>query len=144
MKNIREKLIHIGRNEVNMKKEKYEIGDIVFVSKYKYENGEDGNNHLFVIISNDNEYIPIEYFGMIVSSQIKKAKYKSNVKIIKNNENGLHQDSIVKCDYIYKFPSKNIVMKIGRVDIDDYLKFIEIYNKFLEKVNEKITEKINL
>ncbi len=95
-----------------MKKEKYEIGDIVFVSKYKYENGEDGNNHLFVIISNDNEYIPIEYFGMIVSSQIKKAKYKSNVKIIKNNENGLHQDSIVKCDYIYKFPSKNIVMKI--------------------------------
>ena len=79
-----------------MKKEKYEIGDIVFVSKYKYENGEDGNNHLFVIISNDNEYIPIEYFGMIVSSQIKKAKYKSNVKIIKNNENGLHQDSIVK------------------------------------------------
>ena len=54
MKNIREKLIHIGRNEVNMKKEKYEIGDIVFVSKYKYENGEDGNNHLFVIISNDN------------------------------------------------------------------------------------------
>ena len=127
-----------------MKKEKYEIGDIVFVSKYKYENGEDGNNHLFVIISKDNEYIPIEYFGMIVSSQIKKAKYKSNVKIIKNNENGLHQDSIVKCDYIYKFPSKNIVMKIGRVDIDDYLKFIEIYNKFLEKVNEKITEKINL
>ncbi len=89
-----------------MKSEKYEIGDIVFVSKYKYENGKDGNNHLFVIISNDNEYIPIEYFGMIVSSRIEKAKYKSNVKINKNIQNELHQDSIVKCDYIYKFPAK--------------------------------------
>ena len=31
-----------------MKNKKYEIGDIVFVSKYKYENGKAGNNHLFV------------------------------------------------------------------------------------------------
>lgn len=45
-----EKLIHIGRNKVNIKKEKYEIGDIVFVSKYKYNNGEDGNNHLFLFL----------------------------------------------------------------------------------------------
>ena len=126
-----------------MKSGKYEIGDIVFVSKYKYENGKDGNNHLFVIISDDNEYIPIKYFGMIVSSRIEKAKYKTNIKINKNDENGLHQDSIVKCDYIYKIPTKNIVMKIGRVDIDDYLKFIEIYNDILEKVNKKINEKIN-
>lgn len=126
-----------------MKNEKYEIGDIVFVSKYKYENGQDGNNHLFVIISDDNEYIPIEYFGMIVSSRIEKAKYKTNIKINKNDKNGLHQDSIVKCDYIYKIPAKNIVMKIGRVDIDDYLKFIEIYNDILDKVSKKINEKIN-
>lgn len=126
-----------------MKNGKYEIGDIVFVSKYKYENGKNGNNHLFVIISDDNEYIPIEYFGMIVSSRIEKAKYKANIKINKNDENGLHQDSIVKCDYIYKIPAKNIVMKIGRVDIDDYLKFIEIYNDILDKVSKKINEKIN-
>lgn len=125
-----------------MKNKKYEIGDIVFVSKYKYENGKDGNNHLFVIISDDNEYIPIEYFGMIVSSRIEKAKYKSNVKINKNIENGLHQDSIVKCDYIYKIPSKNIVMKIGRVDIDDYLNFIEIYNDLLDELSDEINETI--
>lgn len=80
---------------------------------------------------------------MIVSSRIKKAKYKANIKINKNDENGLHQDSIVKCDYIYKIPAKNIVMKIGRVDIDDYLKFIEIYNDILDKVSKKINEKIN-
>lgn len=107
------------------------------------KNGKDGNNHLFVIISDDNEYIPIEYFGMIVSSRIEKAKYKANIKINKNDKNGLYQDSIVKCDYIYKIPSKNIVMKIGRVDIDDYLKFIEIYNDILDKVSKKINEKIN-
>ena len=125
-----------------MKNKKYEIGDIVFVSKYKYENGKDGNNHLFVIISDNNEYIPIEYFGIIVSSRIEKAKYKSNVKINKNIENGLHQDSIVKCDYIYKIPSKNIVMKIGRVDIDDYLNFIEIYSDLLDELSDEINETI--
>lgn len=67
----------------------------------------------------------------------------TNMKINKNDENGLHQDSIVKCDYIYKIPAKNIVMKIGRVDIGDYLKFIEIYNDILDKVSKKINEKIN-
>ena len=41
-----------------MKNGKYEIGDIVFVSKYKYENGKDGNNHLFVIISDDLSLSP--------------------------------------------------------------------------------------
>lgn len=79
---------------------------------------------------------------MIVSSRIEKAKYKSNVKINKNIENGLHQDSIVKCDYIYKIPSKNIVMKIGRVDIDDYLNFIEIYNDLLDELSDEINETI--
>ena len=46
---------------------KYEIGDIVFVSKYEYDGGKEGQNHLFVIIDDDNQLVPIEYFGMIVS-----------------------------------------------------------------------------
>ncbi len=29
---------------------KYNIGDIVFVSNYKYKNGKDGINHSFVIV----------------------------------------------------------------------------------------------
>ena len=112
-----------------MKKSRYEIGDIVFVSNYKYEDGSQGKNHLFVIISDDNELVPIEYFGMIVSSKLNRENYSSNVRINKSSINNLHTDSIVKCDYIYDIPAKNIQMKIGRVDIDDYLKFIEIYNK---------------
>ena len=32
---------------------KYNIGDIVYVSKYDYDNGEKGSNHLFVIIDSE-------------------------------------------------------------------------------------------
>ena len=34
-------------------------------------------------------------------------------------------------------------MKIGRVDIDDYLKFMEIYNNLINKLSGKINETIN-
>ena len=121
-----------------MKKKRYEIGDIVFVSKYNYDGGAEGQNHLFVIISDDDQLVPIEYFGMIVSSHLEKEKYSTNVRINKNSTNGLHKDSIVKCDYIYNIPSKNIQMKIGRVDIDDYLKFMEIYNDVLDKISKEL------
>ena len=117
---------------------KYEIGDIVFVSKYNYDGGAEGQNHLFVIINDDNELVPIEYFGMIVSSHVEKAKYKTNVKVNKSSTNGLKVDSIVKCDYIYNIPTKNIQFKIGQVDIDDYMKFIEIYNQVLAEVEKKL------
>lgn len=41
---------------------KLEIGDIVFVKKYTYKNGQLGHNHLFVIVSED-EAVEINYFG---------------------------------------------------------------------------------
>lgn len=57
------------------KKTEYEIGDIVFVSKYSYSNGQPGQNHLFVVIDVDkNELVPAEYFGMLVSSHRDKCK----------------------------------------------------------------------
>lgn len=62
---------------------KYEVGDIVFVSKYKYNDGNGGQNHLFVIIDEEDNLVPIEYFGMIVSSRIEKSKQNS---IFKFNE----------------------------------------------------------
>ena len=64
--------------EENLEYSYYKIGDIVFVKKYEYENGKEGNNHLFVIIDQNNFAIPIESFGMIISSQLKKLKYKTN------------------------------------------------------------------
>ena len=121
---------------------KYEVGDIVFVSKYKYDNGEKGKNHLFVIIDEEENLVPVEYFGMIVSSRIEKSQENSNFKfnepLRKNKINKLNVDSIVKCDQIYKIPSKNIQFKIGRVDIDDYIRFMDAYNIALQEIEDKL------
>ena len=121
---------------------KYEVGSIVFVSKYTYDGGEKGQNHLFVIIDDDDNLVPIEYFGMIVSSHIEKSKenskYKYNELLKKNKNNNLKTDSIVKCDNIYKIPSKNIQFRIGQVDIDDYMRFMEAYNKMLKDLEKKL------
>ena len=119
---------------------KYDPGDIVFVSKYEYDNGKEGNNHLFVIIDDDHNLVPAEYFGMIVSSHREKLKYKTNAKLDKSLQNGLNVDSIVKCDSIYQIPAKNILFKIGQVDVDDYMKFMEIYNEVLDELSKKLQD----
>ena len=120
-------------------KEKYDIGDIVFVNEYSYENNFTGSNHLFVVVNNDNEVIPLDYFGLIVSSHIEKSKevsdFKYNEPLKADSTNGLKKDSIVKCDQLYNFPNANIQFKIGHVDVDDFLRFINTYNEFLENVD---------
>lgn len=122
-------------------KSNYEIGDIVFVSKYNYSDGKPGQNHLFVVIDVDkNELVPIEYFGMLVSSQTNKSKSNSdfefNEPLNKNAINGLNDDSIVKCDVLYPISPKNIIFKIGSVDVDDYIRFMDAYNKVLTQLEE--------
>lgn len=109
----------------------YSIGDIVFVKRYKYQNGKDGNNHLFVIIDQDNLAVPIENFGMLISSQIDKLKYIQNKLLKKDNENGLKTDSIVKTDILYKITNDNILFKIGKVDMDK----VEEYKKSYMELN---------
>lgn len=112
----------------------YKIGDIVFVNDYRYDNGKKGKNHLFVIIEQNNLAVPIENFGMLISSNLEKLKYKSNKFINKDNKNGLHKDSIVKTDVIYKILNEQILFKIGEVDMDK----VEEYKKsFYEELNEK-------
>lgn len=79
---------------------KYDIGDIVFVNEYNYNENKIGDNHLFVIIDDDNQIIPLEYFGLIVSSHIEKSKensnYKYNETLRMSTINSLKSDSIVK------------------------------------------------
>ncbi len=119
--------------EENLEYSYYKIGDIVFVKKYEYENGKEGNNHLFVIIDQNNFAIPIESFGMIISSQLKKLKYKTNKLLSKDEQNGLEKDSIVKTDVIYIIKESQILFKIGEVDQEN----IEEYKKsFLEKFKD--------
>lgn len=116
---------------------KYDIGDIVFVREYKYPNGNNGNSHLFVIIGDDGELVPAEYFGLIVSSHTEKSKevsnYKFNEPLKKNTQNGLTKDSIVRCDDVYSLQKEYVVYKIGSVDAGDFIRFITSYNNSLNE-----------
>lgn len=127
---------YIGVAEENEKYNislKYKVGDIVFVKRYKYEDGTEGRNHLFVIINqNNNIAVPIEYLGMIISSKIEKLKYKENILLAKDDINNLEMDSIVKTDSLYRIDSKEIVMKIGKVDDDRIEEYKEAYLSFIK------------
>ena len=112
----------------------YKIGDIVFVKDYYYSNGEKGRNHLFVIIDQNNIAIPIESFGMLISSNLDKLKFTSNKMIKKDEENGLNKDSIVKTDVVYKILNSQISFKIGRVDEN---KVKEYKQSFYDSIKNK-------
>ena len=90
-------------------------GEIVFVKNYYYLNGNIGKNHLFVIIDN-SKVSSFQYYGMLISSQIQKEKYKYNYRLNKDNKNKLNKDSIVKTDVVYKIKGENIVKYIGKID----------------------------
>lgn len=128
---------------VRIVQNKYNIGDIVFVGEYSYSNESLGENHLFVIIDDDNKVVPLDYFGLIVSSHIEKSKKKNkyiyNEPLLKSDVNNLLLDSIVKCDDLFTLPSKNIKYKIGTVEIDDFLRFITAYNNKIKSTTTKIT-----
>lgn len=118
-----ERLFYIG--EKTVKYPRYEIGDIIYVKNYKYENGSDGNNHLFVIVDDDNYGVPIDYFCMIISSNLDKLKYKSNKLLRKNDVNKLNKNSIVKTDTIYDIKYDEISFSVGKVSmklVDEYIK----------------------
>lgn len=113
--------LHEDLTEYNI----YSVGDIIFVKNFLYEDGTEGHNHLFVIIDQNNIIVPIENFCMLISSQLDKLKYKTNVLLNKNDTNGLNKDSLVKTDAIYIIKSDQILLKIGSIDkekIEEYKK----------------------
>ena len=110
-----------------------EIGDIVFVRKYTYDDGKEGTNHFFVIVDYDNIAVPIEYFGMIISSNLDKLKYNTNILLKSYNYNNLDRDSLVKTDVIYKLSKNQIAFKIGKVDID---KVEEYKRRFIKQIDK--------
>lgn len=105
----------------------YEIGDIVYVKNYKYESGADGQNHLFVIVDEENYAVSINYFCMILSSKIEKLRYKQNVLLKKDGINKLKKDSIVKTDYIYILSKSDIKMFVGKVSKEKVEEFKQLY-----------------
>ena len=117
--------------ESNIYNFKYSVGDIVFVEKYNYNNGINGSNHLFLIIE-DNYIVSMDYFCLLISSQLDKLKYKTNLFLAKDCKNKLKKDSIVKLDNIYRIENDDILFKVGEVT-KEKLKiyrdtFIKIYS----------------
>ena len=110
---------------------KYNVGDIVFVRKYNYNDGSVGSNHLFLIIE-DNYVINMDYFCLLISSQLDKLKYNTNLLLAKDSKNKLKNDSIIKLDSIYRIENEDILFKVGEVTkekINMYRDtFIKIYS----------------
>lgn len=118
--------------EDNEEYNRYSIGDIVFVRKYKYKDGKEGKDHLFVIIEENNLLVPIEYLSMLISSNLSKLKYDSNKLIERDNRNNLNKDSIVKTDVIYRIRTQDILFKIGKVD----MRQVEEYKRYFMNLKE--------
>lgn len=117
----------------------YKIGDIVFAADgIENEQKEEIKNHLYVIIDDDGNVVPADYFGFVVSSKTSKSKENSNFKfnesLIKNNTNNLKVNSIVKCDQLFSIPASHINKKIGTVEEDDMIRFLGAFNNSLVEV----------
>lgn len=110
--------------------ERYHEKDIVFVKQYKYQNGQIGTNHLFVVME-EGYGVPIEYFCFLISSKIDKIGFPQNYYLKKDTYNHLNKDSIVKTDVIYEINKDDIICKIGTVSDKQYNKykkeFLKIY-----------------
>lgn len=116
----------------------YKMGDIVFASEaIKKEDNDKIKSHLFVIIDDDGNVVPADYFGFVVSSNLSKSKensiFKYNEEINKNSTNNLKQDSIVKCDQLMSIPVANINVKIGTVDEEDLIRFLNAFESYLKE-----------
>ena len=115
---------------------KYEIGDIVWVAEFEDANKEIINHHYFVVIDDDGNLIPADYFGFVISSNTKKSKehsiFKYNEPIKRSKTNRLKSDSIVKCDQLFTIPKKTINYRLGSVDVEDMLRFLKAYEEFLK------------
>lgn len=111
----------------------YNIGDIVYVPRFKYSNNSSGSNHLFVIIDKYKQIVPLEYFCLLISSNISKLKYSKNVSLTPDDKNNLNKESIVKTDYVYRLDTEAIVYKIGEVSIEKINYYKEcVKNNFIE------------
>ncbi len=107
---------------------KYNVGDIVFVKKYNYSNGIKGSNHLFLIIE-DNYIVSMDYFCLLISSQLDKLKYETNLFLAKDCKNNLKKDSVLKLDNIYRIENNDILFKVGEVTQEKLNVYRDIFIK---------------
>ena len=130
-----ENVLNALREDEELYKINYAIGDIVLVKKYTYSDEKIGNNHLFVIIDQNNTAVSIENFGMLISSNLNKLKFASNELLKKDKTNHLHKHSLIKTDVIYKITNEQIEFKIGKVDMERVEQYKESFYKSV--INDK-------
>ena len=115
---------------------KYEIGDIVWVAEIENIEQNIVDHHYFVVIDDDGNIVPADYFGFLISSNTNKSKenskYKYNEPIKKDNDNKLAVDSIVKCDQLFQIPNKVISYKLGTVTPEHMIRFLKAYKSYIE------------
>ena len=109
----------------------YNIGDIVFVLKYKYKSGHEGTAHFFVMIDENQGIELYDYLGFLISSNTDKRTYPYNRILNKDKVNNLRKDSIVKCDDLIEIDKSQIAFKIGHVTKEKLEEFIDTYQKYL-------------
>ena len=115
-----------------------EIGDIVLVSNFKYQDGSEGSLHSFVVIDIENDELdlmPFEYLCFLISSKGSKGSYPYNIPLKKDDINRLLVDSHVKCDFIYEGIRKDdILMVVGSVTPEQLDTFWDAYEAYLDEV----------
>lgn len=116
--------------------QEYEVGDIVLVSDIKEpkKKMDEVRYHPFIIIDEECSCVSTDFYGFLISSKIQKnkdkSKYRYNEPIEKNEENNLSKDGHVKCDVLYKFDKDYIIMKIGTVSVEEFLRFLKAYEEY--------------
>ena len=83
-------------------------------------------------IIEDNYVINMDYFCLLISSQLDKLKYNTNLFLAKDSKNKLKKDSIIKLNNIHRIENEDILFKVGEVTkekINMYRDtFIKIYS----------------
>jgi len=88
------------------------------------------------IINDEITAVPLEYLGFIVSSNIQKnndlnASYLYNEPINRDEINRLSKNSHVKCDELISINPRNVIMKLGNVTTEQYIRFMELFKESL-------------
>lgn len=103
-------------NEQIEEYKKYNVGDIVLVSDFKYDDGYEGTNQLFVLIDRELA-IPLEYMSYMLDKK----------NMIPKKE--------MKIDSVYKLLNEQIRYKIGVIDYEKISKYMEEYIKMNKNIN---------
>lgn len=106
----------------------YKIGDIIFVSRFSFSGGRPGNNHMFIIYNIPNSFNST-YQCFLISSNLQRLEFSYIESLKKDKLNSLHKDSVVYCNDFIKINRENILFKVGKVPIDEVIRFYDCFER---------------